>query len=330
MSTGTGASVGSDDINGRTPTVSVCVPALDAERFLAATIESVLAQSYQDWEMIVLDNNSSDRTAQLAASYNDERITVRTRNRTVPVADNWNEVAAYASGRYLKLLCADDLLHPDCLAAEVGVLNQHHDVALVASRRNFVDLEGRPVLERRGLKGLIGLHTNIDVVRNVVRSGMNPIGWPSALMFRTDQFRQVGGFRGTWVYPMDLELAIRLLKKGAFFGIDATHASFRIRPDSLSSTEEDQSRQHRAVLRSVAADPSWGIERTTLALGLLRTRLEAAKKALLFRATGSGIPVLRRLPAAVLGSGPKPTSPASSSHGMGETRVTSKEQSRTG
>lgn len=281
--------------------MSVCVPALDAEEFLARTIESVLSQSFEDWELIVLDNNSSDGTAALARSYRDRRITVLQRTSTVAVADNWNDVAAQASGPYLKLLCADDLLHRDCLKAEVAVLERRHDVALVASRRDFVDAEGNVVLGHRGLNGLVGVHRNTDVVRKVVRSGMNPIGWASALMFRADHFRRVGGFHGEWVYPMDLELAVRLLKLGAFYGIDDVHASFRIRPGSLSSTLDGQARQHRAVLRNVASDPIWNVDRMSLMLGLARTHIEAVKKAILFKAVGSDVGFLRQLPAFVLG-----------------------------
>ncbi|MEL6981136.1 MAG: glycosyltransferase family A protein, partial [Actinomycetota bacterium] len=124
----TAETVGSD-----VPRVSVCVPAYRAERFLAATIESVLDQTYADWELIVLDNASPDRTGEIARSYDDPRIRVLSNRDTLPLADNWNAVAAQATAPYLKLLCADDLIGPDCLASEVAVLDREPDVVMVAS-----------------------------------------------------------------------------------------------------------------------------------------------------------------------------------------------------
>ncbi len=303
------------------PTVSVCIPALNAERFIGPAIDSVLNQTYTDWELIVLDNNSSDGTAALARSYSDRRIRVHQQSQTVPITRNWNDVAAQATGRYLKLLCADDLLHPDCLAAEVSVLDRNPDVSLVASRRDFIDAGGEVVLRGQGLKAMVGLHRSADVVRRVVRSGMNPIGWPTALMFRNRDFKSAGGFRGEWIYPMDLELAIRLLRYGLFFGMETAHAAFRISDGSISSTLRGQSRQHRQVLKSVAAEPHWNIDRSTLAIGLVRTRLQAVKNALLFRAVRSSWKPLRMLPGLVL---PQPAAAAGQPSGgpLIETSVT--------
>lgn len=286
--------------------ISVCVPAYRAEAFIGAAIESVLAQTFEDWELIVLDNNSPDRTGEIARSYQDSRVRVERNERTLPLAENWNAVAAMAEGEYLKILCADDTLHPECLAEQAAVLDHHEDVAIVAARRDFLGPEGEVVLQDRGLDGLVGNFDSAWVVERVVRSGINPIGWPAALLLRRRDFIDVGAFDTQWLYPIDLELWFRILSKGRFYGLDRSLASFRISPQSASSTLGNQGGQHRDVLRAVASDPTWSLAPSSLRRGLALSYLEEVKKFLLFTAVNSKSQTLRRLPSMVLR--PRPAS----------------------
>ncbi len=282
------------------PLVSVCVPAYRAEAFIAATIESVLAQSYQNWELIILDNASPDRTGEIARSYADPRIRVEANPSTVPLATNWNAVAALATGRYLKLLCADDLIAPECLAAEVEVLERDRGVVMVASRRDFISAGGEVVLRDRGLEGLTGRREAAGVVRTVIRSGINPIGWPSAILVRRSDFEAVGGFDPRWLHPIDLDLWLRLLSRGALFGLDRPLASFRISGESVTARIGDSGAQHRAVLRAFASQSWLEVSRLALWQGCLRSRVEQVRLRLLFAAVNSPRPWVRRLPALAL------------------------------
>lgn len=280
--------------------ISVCVPAYLAEAYIGATIESVLAQTYPHWELLILDNASPDRTGEIARSYDDPRIVVHANAETLELADNWNKVASLSTAPYLKILCADDVLHPDCLAEQIKILEQDRDVALVASRRDFVDAAGEVVLRNRGLAGLTGHRQPEDVVEQVVRSGINPIGWPSVMLFRRRDFVDVGAFDGTWLYPMDLELSLRLLQRGSFVGMEQSLASFRISPTSASSTLKHQGAQHRSMLRHVAANSRWSIGRYALGRGLALSHLESIKKRLLFAAVNSDRRAFRQLPSMFL------------------------------
>lgn len=289
---------------GGNATVSVCIPAYRAEAYIAATIESVLAQSHDDWELVVLDNHSPDRTGEIARSYDDPRIRVARNGRTLGLAENWNAVAAMARAPYLKVLCADDVLHPDCLADQLAVLQGRPHVSLVAARRDFIGASGEVVLRDRGLAGLIGHHDAPSVVRQVIRSGINPIGWPAALLLRRQAFVDVGGFDPRWLYPIDLDLSLRMLRHGDFYGIERSLASFRISPHSASATMRHEGRQHRELIRTVCDDPHWRIDRTDRLRGLSLSYLETVKKRLLFGAVNSRWGPVRRVPTRFLGTWP--------------------------
>lgn len=287
-------------IEPRPPKVSVCVPAYKAEAFLSETIESVLSQTFRDWELIVLDNASPDRTGAIARSYDDPRIRVERNAATLSLADNWNAVASMARGEYLKLLCADDPLAPSALAREVEALDRHPKAVMTAVRRDFISASGRCILRNRGLRNLIGLKPAAEVVGKVVRSGVNPIGWPSALLIRRADFEAVGGFDRRWLHPIDLELWLRMLTRGDLYGIDESLVAFRVSSGSVTAQVKGSGQQHRAMLRDFASRSSWPIDRLSLWLGLGRSVLAQVSVWLMFHAVNSRYRLLNELPRLVL------------------------------
>ena len=137
----------------RRPGVSVCIPAFQAERHLQATIDSVLAQDYADLEVVIVDNNSSDGTRDILERLTDRRVRVIRNPTTLPIADNFNFAIRQSRGQFVKLVCADDLLKPDCIAAQASILENHPDVAVVSARTDFIDDEGKLIRRERGLRG---------------------------------------------------------------------------------------------------------------------------------------------------------------------------------
>lgn len=243
------------------PKVSLCVPAYQAERHIRRTIESLLAQRHDDFEVVVIDNNCTDGTAEVLESFDDNRIRVVRNDSTVPLVDNFNRAVAECRGDYVKLVCADDLLHPECVAAQTAVLDANPDVALVGVQTDFVDDEGVLLRAGRGLRGVIGRHPAARVVRRIVRSGTNPIGAPAAVMFRRADFLRAGGFRDELLFLADVELWVRLLHHGDFYGIPRTLASFRFGSQTVSATMAARSQlaQYKAFVSVLAAQQRWTI-----------------------------------------------------------------------
>ena len=100
----------------RLPKVSVAIPVYNGESHLAETIDSVLAQSWDDFELIICDDRSTDGSLDVAASRADGRIRILRNDRNLGFGGNWNRCLAATQGSYIKILPQDDLLHPDCLS----------------------------------------------------------------------------------------------------------------------------------------------------------------------------------------------------------------------
>ncbi len=141
-----------------TPRVSVVVPAYNNARFIEQTVESILEQTFGDFELILSDHSSTDGTWDLLRRFSDDP---RVRLMRVPTGGgaqaNWTAVTDRAAGELLKLVCGDDLLYPTALAEQVAAFDAHPGAVLVACRRDIVDEAGVPVIRGRGLQGLSGL-----------------------------------------------------------------------------------------------------------------------------------------------------------------------------
>ena len=134
----------------------MCIPVYRAEPYLRATIESVLAQTYPDWELVIVDNASPDRSGEIARSYDDPRIVVHTNPETISLADNWNLAVTLSRGRLVKLLPADDEIRPECLELQLKAMDAHPGTSLVVCRRDLIDATGRVLAPRRGLRACWG------------------------------------------------------------------------------------------------------------------------------------------------------------------------------
>jgi Glycosyl transferase family 2 len=254
--------------------VSICIPAFQAERHLQTTIDSVLAQDYAglDLEVVVVDNNSSDGTREILANLADDRVRVIRNETTLPMVDNFNYAVGQSRGEFVKLVCADDTLEPDCLAAQCEVLATNPEVVLVAVRTDFIDDEGKLLRRARGVARIAGRHSAQRVVKEIVRSGSNPIGSPVVAMFRRSDFDRCGGFVGDLPFVMEMDLWVRLLRGGDFVGIPRVLASFRIASGTTTALMSARSQlgQQIEFARRIAVDARWQITLIDRIVGRVR------------------------------------------------------------
>jgi glycosyltransferase involved in cell wall biosynthesis len=216
--------------------VSVCIPTYKGDGFLGAAIDSVLAQTFTDFELIIVDDHSPDTTAALVSRYEDSRIRYLRNESNVGPQENWNRCLAEASGKYFKLLPQDDLLASDCIARQVAVLDEdvEHRIALVFCARSIIGPNGKTILQRGYPGGREGALAGARLIAGCVRRGTNLIGEPAAVMIRKELATTTGSFDACNPYVIDLDYWFRLLNRGDAYYIPQTLASFRVLPTSWS------------------------------------------------------------------------------------------------
>jgi len=218
--------------------ISVCLDSYNYGRFLPEAIESVLSQSFQDFELIILDDRSTDDSFAIAQRYaqQDRRVVAMQNGRNLGMVKNRNACLALARGEYVKWLHADDFLcAPDALERMVRVLDGNRAISLLASARRMVDENSiatgtwSSFEEERPIAGT-------TVINRCLFEQRNLIGGPSAVMFRRGLTAR--GFDEAFFVMADLEMWFHLLEQGCFAYIREPLCAFRAH--NRQQTEKDR------------------------------------------------------------------------------------------
>lgn len=267
-----------------TPAISICVPAYNAAAWIEQTLDSVLCQTRGDFELLVLDDCSVDDTLSLVRRYQDSRIRVLTNESNRGAEASWNRLLAEARGEFVKLLCCDDLLYPECLAVQARVLEDpaRRSVGIVCGPRDIIDDAGRVLVRRRGLRPMAAA-AGREIVRRIVTSGRNLLGEPLTVLFRRDLLQTVGGFDAIQPYCIDMDMWCRLLAVTDLAVVPETVGAFRVSLSSwsfrLAGRQASQDRAFFSRVRSqiVPEVPAW-----QLRLGQFRCTRDAFLRQLLY------------------------------------------------
>ena len=252
----------------RLPAISVCIPTYNGAKYIAQTIESILNQTFTDFEVIVSDDGSSDETLEIVGSFNDPRIVRIDRLSKVGAEANWNNAVATASASLVKLVCQDDLLYPQCLEVEVQTMSksENQDVSFCFHLRDFVTPNSRKLSARRVGYSNLQKYSKTEILTKVVRSGGNPIGEPMAVTMRKLSLNSAGKFRGDYV--IDLDMWSKLSDQGSALFIEQHLSAFRISKTSWTSNlKKSQLSSVRALSKKLQIDSDGAITKFDLLRG---------------------------------------------------------------
>lgn len=228
-------------------TVSVCIPTYNSAAYLQECIESVLKQTYPDFELIISDNCSTDSTCEIAQSYADSRIKLLRADQNRGMAQNFNQAVGMARGKFVKILCSDDALHPRALELQTKFLDEHQAAVLVTCARQFIDAQSRDLRIVRWFSRDV-LLGGIDLKLVILLYG-NVIGEPSATLIRREAIECAGPFKEGLSTAIDLEMWLRLLHQGAAGYMTSSLCSIRQHPRMMSYEYRKEGSIQDAVLR---------------------------------------------------------------------------------
>jgi glycosyltransferase involved in cell wall biosynthesis len=197
------------------PVVSVLTPVYNGEKYLAECIESVLAQTYQNWEYVIVNNCSTDRTLEIAADYakSDKRIRIHN-NKTFVGCDANGNIAFQqiaSESKYCKVVHADDWLFPECIMRMVELAEAHPTVAIVGAYglcNHHVSWDGLPYSST-----VISGH---EICRNTLLGGLYVFGSPSSLLIRSNEVRKRPDFYNEENRHCDIETCFDVLRDSDF------------------------------------------------------------------------------------------------------------------
>ncbi len=271
-----------------TTKISVLIPTFNCARFLPDAIDSVLAQEFVDYELIISDDHSNDGSADLLRhrATLDPRLRLHLQSSNLGMVAHWNWCLQQARGEYVKFVFADDaLVSSQALGRMAALLDANPAVSLVASARRVLGHDSRPIAVWDELQ-TAGLHRGPEVIARCLNEDRNLIGEPSAVMFR----RAAGlrGFDPQWRQLVDLEMWLHLLSSGDLAYIPEPLCAFRLHAGQQSEANrranvgpEERlqllSRYIRHLPADAAGKPRSARERRTLFRCLYHSRNYAAR-----------------------------------------------------
>ena len=255
------------------PRVSVCIPVRNGADYIAEALESVLAQTFGDFELLVVDNCSTDDTETIVRRYTDRRLRYIRNAKNLGLVGNANRCLHLASSEYVCLFHHDDVMLPENLARKVSVLDSHPGVGFVHSNVLVVDPKGRRVAgdiwaeDSRRDYVEPGRVVFPKFLLEMPRASSIFIG---AVLARRSVYRRMGGFRDELPHCNDSEMWMRMMLFFDVACIGEPLVKYRVHGTSTSS--------------------SWG---DSMSLPYLREHYEAVR--LLFDRYGPDVPNRRRM-----------------------------------
>jgi glycosyltransferase involved in cell wall biosynthesis len=229
------------------PLVSVVTPAYNEEEHLAECIESVLAQTYQNWDYTIVNNCSKDKTLEIARGYaaKEPRIRVHDNERFVEMIPNHNVAVRQVSpaSKYCKVVLADDWIFPRCLEEMVRVAETYQSVGIVSAYEQFgpqVRIKGLPV-EQNFVSGK-------EASRQFLLDKLLLFGSQTSVLYRADLVRSRNSFYVESEMYADFEACFALLSKSDLGFVHEILTFSRPRPGSIGTVSADLGAHYGSVL----------------------------------------------------------------------------------
>lgn len=226
--------------------LSVLMPVFNGEEYLSAAVESVLSQTYRDFEFLIVDDGSTDSTLRILNGYasEDERLRIISREHKGLVA-SLNELLGYAEGRFIARMDADDISLPGRFSAQLRFLEENPDVVCVGGDYEAIDGDGRFLRTCR-------YFSTDDEIQELLLSGSTHICHSTAMM-RKDAVVAAGGYKDEYFLAEDLDLWLRLGEVGKLANLG--QATLRVRFHNHSLSEQSGRRQLEAA--RAACEHAW-------------------------------------------------------------------------
>lgn len=214
--------------------VTIAIPTFNRSRYIGKAIESVLEQTYQDFELLVIDNASTDNTEDVVHSFVDKRIRYVKNEKNIGIIGNWNKCVQLSSGKYLTILGDDDILSKRFLEESMAVHNSHPTVGFTFAHCNKVDETGN-FIKRWGydftpaglIEGLDYLFYTLDYEACLTNS--------STVLLKKEVFNSLEGFRIEFARNVfDFNMWIRIASLYDIFFINEVLCDYRIHDNQVS------------------------------------------------------------------------------------------------
>lgn len=224
------------------PRVSVIMSAYNAEKYIKEAIDSILNQTFKDFEFIIINDGSTDSTRDIILSYKDSRIRFIENKKNIGLTKSLNKGLKLAKGEYIARLDADDSSMPKRFEKQINFLDKHKDIAVIG---NWIEIIDEETNKAHVLKN--SCNSAIIKWAQIFKNQMDH----SSVFFRKKIIEEVGSYKEIYKYAQDFDLWFRVLRKYKIANLPEVLTKYRIHSESVTKTPESHKIQRKLVLEII-------------------------------------------------------------------------------
>lgn len=206
------------------PSVSVIMSVFNGEQFIRDAVNSVLSQTFRDFEFIIIDDGSTDGTAAIIESFDDSRITV-VHQRNFGLTKSLNIALSMAKGEFIARQDADDLSIPNRLETQLAFLRENPEISLVGSSVKVIDAEGSEL-------AVFNPPCDAPTIRQKLKS-YNCL-WHGSVLFRRSCLSVLGGYNEKFTTAQDYDLWLRFAENFELANLSTPLYAYRFNPEAVT------------------------------------------------------------------------------------------------
>jgi len=212
--------------------ISINIVTYNRAEYIAEAIESILIQSFSDWELIIIDDNSSDNTKSIIDEYiaKDKRVKSFKNDHNLGISKSRNIALKQSQGKYIAVLDSDDFwCDKDKLKKQYEYLEKNTDYVLAGGSFTKIDKSGKEILK------IVNFSTNKDIRNRFLFK--NPIAH-STVMYKRDLAILLGGYNESLDVGEDYDLWLKMGQKGKLFNFTDNFVKYRVHDDNICLTDK--------------------------------------------------------------------------------------------
>ncbi|MCH7555844.1 MAG: glycosyltransferase [Planctomycetes bacterium] len=217
------------------PKVSVLISAYNSEKYIEQALESIYNQTYQDFEVIIVDDGSTDRTSEILVNMKDPRTFICRNSVNKGLTKSLNIGLKLCRGEYVARMDADDISHPQRFEKQVGFLNENPECVALGSWYGRIDSNGEVWGSKETPIGYEDIKKNLPI-GNCVGHG--------SMMLRRSSLVEIGGYNEKYTYAQDYDLLLRLSEVGEIRNLGEYLYNLRSWPGAVSATRAEQQNEY--------------------------------------------------------------------------------------
>lgn len=233
------------------PLLSVIMSVFNGEKYVRETVESVLNQSFRDFEFIIVNDGSIDKTLEILRNFDNNKIKIIDQENQGP-AKARNRAIRVSKGKYIGIIDCGDLAFKKKMGIQINFLERNKEIYGIGTWANIIDEKGNIV-------GALKYPTEYEKIRKVILR-YNPFVHPS-LVFRKEVFNEIGLYDESFEFAQDYDLVLRAVKKFKIVNLPQVLLNYRISEESISFRKRKQQSYYALKIRARALSkygyPAW-------------------------------------------------------------------------